>query len=208
MGEIPEDWIEQVNYNYEQNNRWYSTAREVAAAQAAMQNFLPQHQKSRLTFSGASVGNTSGVGIGYAYMLDDKSRTALTLSVGHSGDETAVRGSIGFEFGGDRRIEIPRVVPEPVPTGMLLIGEDEYEELQLMAENSEEVEEHFEQAETRYAQQQSLIEELQEDLEEHEDNLEELDRLKREAAALRAKQEEDEARRQAVLDKYAEKGEK
>ena len=112
MGEVPEDWIEQVNYNYETTNRWYQSAREVAAAHAAMQVHLPQHQKSRLTFSGSYLNNTTGIGVGYAYMMDNDSRTALTLSVGHSGDETAVRGSVGFEFGGPRRIEIPKMVIE------------------------------------------------------------------------------------------------
>ena len=110
-GEIPTEWINETRNYYENTNKWYRAVRDVAAAQAAMQVHLPQQQKSRLTFSGAYIGNTTGVGVGYAYMMDNERRTALTLSLGHAGDETAVRGSFGFEFGGDRRIVIPKVMP-------------------------------------------------------------------------------------------------
>jgi hypothetical protein len=51
----------------------------------------------------SNVYSTTGVGIGYAYMMDDNHNTALTLVLGHAGDETAVRGSVGFEFGGSKR---------------------------------------------------------------------------------------------------------
>ena len=197
-GEVPNEWITNVT-------KLYNESREVAAAQAAMQVHLPQHQTSRLTFSGSHVNGKSGVGVGYAYMLDNDRRSALTLSVGQSGDETAVRGSFGFEFGGDRRIEIPSFAPAPVaapppepapvPTGMIQLTASEYDGLMLMADNSEQMEDYAEQAEYRYAQQQSLIEDLQRG---HDDDDAEIERLKQEAAALRASDKEGAARRESV----------
>jgi hypothetical protein len=44
--------------------------REYMAAQSAMQVHLPQDQRSRITFSMAAVGSNTGIGAGYAYMLD------------------------------------------------------------------------------------------------------------------------------------------
>lgn len=75
---------------------------------------------------------------------------------------------------------------EPVPTGQVIIPEDEYESLLLAQVQQEELDEQRELAEYRYAQQQNLIDALQED---HEDDQAEIDRLKREAAELRAAQE-------------------
>lgn len=204
-GEVPQEWITNVN-------RLYKESREYMAAMAAMHTDLPQDQKHRLTVNVSGFGETTGVGFGWAYMLKGDRRSAVSLAVGVSGDETAVRGSFGFEFGGDRRIEVAPAMlepePAPIPTGKMLVSEDEYDKLVLMAENSEDIEEHIEQTEYRYAQQQSLIEDLQEQVAEHEDDQEELDRLKREAAALRAKQEEADARREAVLKRYADKEKK
>jgi hypothetical protein len=178
-----------------------------------VQVFLPQHQSQRITFSGVRINNTTGVGVGYAYMLDSDNRTALTLSVGHAGDETAIRGSVGFEFGGDRRMKIDMselvpVTPTPTPTtyepppGTVLIYADELEELELMAQSSEEVEDHLEQAEYRYAQQQNQIDALEA---EHEEDAAEIERLKQEAAALRERQEADEELRESVRQRILDK---
>lgn len=109
-GEVPTEWINNV-YNL------FDESRDYLAATVAMQVYLPQEQTSRLTFSGSRVGNTTGLGVGYAYMMDNSRNTALTLAVGRAGGETAVSGSIGFEFGGQRKmvIEIAEIVqPEPV----------------------------------------------------------------------------------------------
>lgn len=82
--------------------------------------------------------------------------------------------------------------PEPVPTGSVIITEDEYDSL-LMAQVQQE---ELEQLEDRYAQQQSLIEELQDEIEDHDLEQAEIERLKREAAELRRAQE---ARKAAEL---------
>ena len=72
----------------------------------------------------------------------------------------------------------------PVPTGSMLLPVDEYDELLAQAANAEEVEEFVEQAEYRYAQQTNKLEAQDEELE----------RLKREAAELKAAQKADEER--------------
>jgi predicted nuclease with TOPRIM domain len=58
--------------------------------------------------------------------------------------------------------------------------------------------EDLELLEERYAQQQSLIEELKEEVAEHDSEQEEIDRLKREAAKLRAAQEAQEKKREDI----------
>ena len=78
---------------------------------------------------------------------------------------------------------------EPVPTGQVIITEEEYNGLLLAQVQQEELDEAVEQAEYRYAQQQNRIEHLEAELEDHEDNLEELERLKQEAAELAANQQ-------------------
>lgn len=83
-----------------------------------------------------------------------------------------------------------------VPTGHVVIEADEYDQLMAQSVQQEEFNEAVEQAEYRYAQQQNLLEELEDD---HEEKERELERLKREAAALRKEQEQDESRRQRVL---------
>jgi hypothetical protein len=103
---VNENWIIETRNNFTIVNRWRHELRDAAAASAAMQVHLPQDQMSRLTLSISDLNNTTGYGIGYAYMLDNKRNTALTLSVGHAGEETAVRGSFGFEFGGQRKIKL------------------------------------------------------------------------------------------------------
>ena len=139
----------------------------------------------------------------------------FTLAVGFAGSETAVQGSFGFEFGDDRpmRFDLSELMPAPaaaapepeperIPAGKMLVDESEYEELVIVAQNSEEVEDHFEQAEYRYAQQQNQIDALQQD---HADDEAEIERLKQEAAALRERQEADEELRQSVRQRILEK---
>ena len=86
-GVVPTDWYEQM----QRNNR-YSLAND------AIQMYLPQGKPSRLTLGATVYGGALGLGLGYAYMVDDESRTAFTFGVGVSHDETAVKGSVGFEF--------------------------------------------------------------------------------------------------------------
>jgi len=86
-GVVPTDWYEQM----QRNNRY-------ALANDAIQMYLPQGKQSRLTLGATVYGGALGVGLGYAYMVDDESKTAFTLGVGISHDETAVKGSVGFEF--------------------------------------------------------------------------------------------------------------
>lgn len=112
-GEVPTEWINNVNNLYDQS-------RAYLAAAAAMQVHLPQDQTSRLTITGSRVGNTTGIGAGFAYMLDNDRNTALTVAVARAGGETAVSGSFGFEFGGQRKMKIvmaeivePEYVTEP-----------------------------------------------------------------------------------------------
>lgn len=107
-GEVPQEWITNVHNLYEES-------RAYMAAAAAMQVYLPQDQTSRLTFSGSRVGNTTGIGAGFAYMLDNDRNTSLTLAIGRAGSETTVSGSFGFEFGGQRKMQIPVFAPAPEP---------------------------------------------------------------------------------------------
>lgn len=113
-GIVPTTWITETRDNFLTVNKWYRAAREAAAATAAMQVHLPQDRASRLTFGMSHLNNTTGVGVGYAYKLDNDRNTALTVAVGVAGDETAIKGSFGFEFGSDRRMEIPAIVIAPV----------------------------------------------------------------------------------------------
>ena len=80
-----------------------------------------------------------------------------------------------------------------MPTGQVIITEEEYNGLLLAQVQQEELDEVREQAEYRYAQQQNLIDHLEAELEDHEDNLEELERLKQEAAELAANQQAQQA---------------
>ncbi len=91
-------------------------------------------------------------------------------------------------------------VASDIPDGSVLLAEEEYQDLLLAQVDPEKIE----QLQDKLTQQQSLIEELQEDADEHDNELAELEALKREAARLRAKQEneqkEDAARRAAALE--------
>jgi hypothetical protein len=65
----------------------------------AAQVYLPQDKNSRFTMGAArGHGGKLGLGVGYAYVMDDGNRTAFTIALGISGDETAGRVSAGFEF--------------------------------------------------------------------------------------------------------------
>lgn len=86
---------------------------------------------------------------------------------------------------------VPIGATDEPPPGQILVAEEEYSELLAQAETAEAVEEFAEQTEYRIAQQQNLIDSLQDD---HEADQLEIERLKREAAALRAAQEADEER--------------
>jgi hypothetical protein len=79
-------------------------------------------------------------------------------------------------------------LPEPEPTaGKVSIGEAEYELLLMAQQQTEEFEEQQQMVEDKFAQYDNLIEEREA---EHEADDAEIERLKREAAALRASQEE------------------
>lgn len=118
-GEIPTEWINNVNHLYDEQNSYL-------AATQAMQVYLPQEQIFRLSFNMSHVGGRTGYGAGFAYMVDDDSRTALTLAVGRASDETAVAGSVSFEFGGQRRIKVQQLAY--VTDVQLEAADDEIEE--------------------------------------------------------------------------------
>jgi hypothetical protein len=46
--------------------------------------------------------NTTGIGVGYAYVFDNDNNTALTAGLGMAGDEVMIKVGVGFELGGDR----------------------------------------------------------------------------------------------------------
>lgn len=62
-----------------------------------------------MTMGASSVGDTLGLGVGYAYRMEDERNTAFTVAVGRAGGETAIQGSVGFEFGGSK----PKPPPPP-----------------------------------------------------------------------------------------------
>lgn len=171
-----------------------------------MQVHLPHDQSSRVTMGMSRIHNTTGLAVGYAYMMDDERNTALTIAVGHAGSETAVRGSFGFEFGGQRKAVTvtPTSTPTPTPTpttsgpAVLMVEQAEYDELYAQAVQKEELESYIEEQEYRYAQQQNQL----------KANDAELARLKAEAEALRKEQEAAAARRAAINKRLTEKGSK
>ncbi len=206
-GEVPTEWIINVN-------KWTEEIREAAAAEAAMQVHLPQDQTQRVTFGMSRLDGETGLGFGYAYMMDDERNSAVTLSLGRSGDETAVRGSFGFEFGGTRKIsmaefEYPKQLeedtdmfggasmvsepelPVPIPDDMVLVPQEEYDALLMAEVTEEELEEHEQMVQEKFAQYDSLVENfvLKSKMDE-----EAIEKLKQEAAALRAKDAEREER--------------
>jgi hypothetical protein len=202
-GEVPMEWITNTNNTFNIHNKWIQSYRDSVAAEAAMQVHLPQDQNSRFTLGLSRVNSTSGYAVGYAYMLDNERNTALTFAVGVAGDETAAKASFGFEFGGQRRMEIPDLSalydqaarmpepepepePDPVPVGSVVITEDEYHGLLLAQVQQEEFEEQQQMVADKFAQYDSLIEERQK---EHELDDAEIERLKLEAEALRAADE-------------------
>lgn len=88
-------------------NGKYSKWRNYSAAIMALQINLPQDSSQRLTFSGSSVDGTTGIGAGYAYKFDRDDNLSLSGGIGHAGGETVGILSLGFEFGADRRRELP-----------------------------------------------------------------------------------------------------
>lgn len=199
-GEIPTEWITNTH-------NWYEQAREATAAVSAMQTHLPQDQTSRLTFGASHVNGSTGVGIGFAYILDNDRNSALTVAVGHAGSETAIRGSFGFEFGGERGISMDDFVSKSAPVYIIEdntyedevpgsidltepelnienmvadLTDEQYEELRReMRIQDESNDEQYELVEYRQMQQKNLI----------ETQAEEIERLRKEAEALRAAEE-------------------
>lgn len=104
-GEVPIEWINNVHRLLDQQHQWM-------AASSALNVHLPQDQTTRLTVNMNRFGSRTGVGLGVAYMLDDDTQTAFTFSVAKSGSESAVAGSLSFEFGGERRMRIDRMAAE------------------------------------------------------------------------------------------------
>ena len=168
-----------------------------------MQVHLPQYQKSRLTTGLSQVSGTTGLAIGYAYMMDNDQRTAVTVAIGHAGSETIIQGSVGFEFGGSRIPAFkaaPEPAPAPAPTGMTSIPDEEYATLLMAQVQQEELEGYARQSEDRYAEQQSLLDALQQEVEAFESEAESIERLKQEAARIAAEQE---ARKKAYAESKA-----
>jgi hypothetical protein len=202
-GEVPTEWITETRTDFNTLYKWREDMRESAAAMAAMETHLPQYMKQRLHLNMATVEGKTAIGFGYAYMLDSDRNAGLTFSMGHSGGETAARASFGFEFGDDRpmKIDLTGIAAysaAPEPEEGVYVTHEEYNQLTMAQVSKEELEDLAEQQEYRYAQQQNLINSLKA---EHEDKQAELERLKREAARLRAeqkKQEEDDAARRAA----------
>lgn len=87
---------------------------------------------------------------------------------------------------------------DPTPAGKVMIPEEEYENLLMAQVQQEEVE----RVQDKIIHQQSLIDELQAELEDHEVDAKELERLKREAARLRAAQEAEEKQQAETRAKF------
>lgn len=80
-------------------NRSHGEFYKYLAATSAAQIYLPQYNDERITFGVSTVGGRTGVGIGYAKLLDSgRDEIAFTLSLGVSGGEVAGTASLGFEF--------------------------------------------------------------------------------------------------------------
>jgi len=219
-GEVDETTLTTINNNHTTVINWWQEARDAAAAQSAMQVYLPQDQNSRLTFGMSRLNETTGYALGYAYMFDNDRNAALTFAVGSAGSETAVKGSFGFEFGGDRssRISTVSVAPsyiapiyreearEPEPT---VTEEPRYTEhdghpghdQHLMADvTQEEYEAQVEQLEEQAQMAIDKADRLQSRTESQED---EIARLRREAErASEYRLQRTAARQQAVEDLY------
>lgn len=214
-GEVPTEWITETRTEFQTIRNWRDEMREAAAAQAAMETHLPQYMKSRLHLNMATVEGKTAIGFGFAYMLDNDRNAGLTFAMGHSGGETAARASFGFEFGDDRPMKVdmshlaPAAAPEPVlENDVVYVSQEEYDQMMMAQVSKEELEELAEMQEYRYAQQQNLIDSLKA---EHEDKQAEIERLKQEAARLRAEQKKQEdadaARRAAALKALSKKSE-
>jgi hypothetical protein len=91
-------------------------------------------------------------------MLDNDRNTAVTLAIGRSGNETAIRGSFGFEFGAKRpiKLDIASLVPPapPPPDPKPIVDEAVHKEREQIEEY------HDEDMLAVQLQQQDLIERL------------------------------------------------
>jgi hypothetical protein len=110
-GEVPTEWITTTNQNFSEFNRMLDDYYDDLAAVAAIPIHLPQDQSSRLSMGASHMGSSIGLGVGYAYMLDDDNNTAVTFGAGYAGNHYVLKGSIGFEFGGKSE---PLPPPAPV----------------------------------------------------------------------------------------------
>lgn len=193
-GEVPIEWFQQINH-------WNTEIREAAAAMTALNAPPPFEQQFRITGNVSHVHGKTGYGVGYSRRFTNDA--IASLAVGHSGSETAVQGSFGFEFGGsrDKRLSAADISlgvspSEPVsyepPPGQVLVPDDEYATLLLAQASQEDVEDHLEQSEYRYIQQQEALDRLSK---EDQEKAKEVERLKLEAAALRAEKEREKERR-------------
>jgi len=77
---------------------WYNQLNRYIAATTAVTAYLPQDDNDRVTFGVSRVHGTTGVGIGYARVLDRDDRFALTLTFARAGHEKAATASVGWEF--------------------------------------------------------------------------------------------------------------
>ena len=211
-GTVPTEWLTTTTTSIENNynivNKWRRELQDVAAAQSAMTVHLPHDQTSRLTTNLSQVGGSTGIGVGYAYMMDNERNTSFTAAVGYAGSETVITGSVGFEFGGSR---IPAFEPvktisykaAPEPDGVV-VPYEEYESLLMAQVQQEELEEYAQQSDDRYAEQQIELNAIQAELIEREKSLDDLERLKVEQAELRAQAKERAERRDEIRAKLKE----
>jgi hypothetical protein len=77
---------------------WFNDIRGHFAASAAAQVYLPQDKNSRLTIGTSRVMGRTGVGVGYAYKVDDESKTAFTLALGRANGAKVVQLGVSVEF--------------------------------------------------------------------------------------------------------------
>lgn len=98
----------EVNYaevNTLINNTYYRRFGDFGkdiAAMNAIQVYLPQQQDHRITFGVSSFDGHGGMGVGYAYMLENDNAAAVTIGLGTAGGDWVGKASVGFEFGGSK----------------------------------------------------------------------------------------------------------
>ena len=77
---------------------WYDKLIEYGAATQAATAYLPMDKDDRITFGFARASGRTGVGLGYARLLNEEDQLAVTFSIGRSGDTTVGQATIGWEF--------------------------------------------------------------------------------------------------------------